>query len=148
MAPEVALNGFYNLKCDSFSFAIVFWQICALQTPFAGYNIQDHADLVVGKGYRPKIERSWPFAWSQLMRTCWSTTINERLNFDEIFDDLNSELQDLNSRVNRHGHVEIKAKKKVKDVEETNLDVDTRKAFSDNEINFSTGEDGYNSEIV
>ena len=141
MAPEVALNQFYNLKADSFSFAIVFWQICSLTIPFAGYNVKMHADLVLGRGNRPKIERSWPFTWSQLIRTCWATDINERFDFDHIYDILDSELNDLTSYIGDKSHLDIKAKKKIKEVEEANLDVDTRKAFSDGEIAFSPSQE-------
>ena len=146
MAPEVALNQFYNLKADSYSFAMVFWQICSLQIPFAGYNVKMHADYVLGKGYRPKIERSWPIEWGSLIRTCWNTNISERFDFDHIYDLLNAEYQDLNSGVSDKSQLDIKAKKKVKEVEGKRLDVDTRKAFSDGEIAFLEKAEG--KEIV
>lgn len=146
MAPEVALNQFYNLKADSYSFAMVFWQICSLQIPFAGYNVKMHADYVLGKGYRPKIERSWPYEWGSLIRTCWDTNVNERYDFDHIYDLLNAEYEDLNSGVSDKSQLDIKAKKKVKEVEGKRLDVDTRKAFSDGEIAFLEKAEG--KEIV
>lgn len=136
MAPEVALNQFYNLKADSYSFAFVFWQICSLTIPFAGYNVKMHADYVLGRGYRPKIERSWPFTWSELVRTCWSSDIHERLSFDRIFEILDVELNTLKSQGGDANVGDVKAKKKVKEVEGANLDVDTRKAFTDVEIAF------------
>jgi serine/threonine protein kinase len=137
MAPEVALNQFYNLKVDTYSFAFVFWQICSLTIPFAGYNVKMHADLVLGRGNRPKIERSWPFAWAQLIRTCWSTDINERLDFNQICEILRDELGVLNNEVGDKNPSDIKAKKTKKDVEGVRLDIDTRKVFSDGEIEFS-----------
>jgi len=146
MAPEVALNQFYNLKADSYSFAFVFWQICSLTIPFAGYNVKMHADYVLGRGYRPKIEKSWPFTWSQLIATCWSTDINERLSFDRIFDILDAELTYLKTQNGEKNLGDVKAKKKVKEVEGANLDVDTRKAFTDGEVAFlevDGGDDPY-----
>lgn len=137
MAPEVAMNQFYNLKVDTYSYAFVFWQICSLTIPFAGYNVKMHADLVLGRGYRPKIERSWPFAWAQLIRTCWSTDINERLDFNQICEILRDELGVLTNQVGDNSPSDIKAKKARKDVEGAHLDVDTRKVFSDGEIEFS-----------
>jgi len=138
MAPEVALNQNYNLKADSYSFAMVFWQICSLQVPFAGYNVKMHADLVLSKGYRPKVERSWPFTWGRLMSTCWSSNINERFDFDEIFNILDAELDTLyrngGSGVGDKRHGSIKAKKKEKEVEGVNLDIDTRKTFTDGDL--------------
>lgn len=129
MAPEVAMNQFYNTKADSYSFAIVFWQLCSLTVPYAGYNVRSHADLVVGRGHRPKIERSWPVSWSHLMTTCWSTDIRSRLDFDRIVEALNDEYEVLISRRNGGKLKDVRAKRKNKvDAEEIELklDVDTR----------------------
>jgi serine/threonine protein kinase len=133
MAPEVALNQNYNLSADSYSFAIVFWQICSLTVPYAGYNVRMHSDLVVGKGYRPKVERSWPYVWSSLMATCWSTVVDERLNFDEILKILEGEYDKLvTSRNGREGDIRAKRKRpgdsKNDESSALRLDVDTRKA--------------------
>ncbi len=136
MAPEVALNQNYNLTADSYSYAIVFWQICSLTVPYAGYNVRMHADLVVGKGNRPKIERSWPYEWSLLMTTCWSTVASERLGFDEILEQMEDEYDKLVHRANARDSdaAEIRAKRKNKKKDGNDesaalkLDVDTRKA--------------------
>lgn len=139
MAPEVALNQNYGLSADSYSFGIVFWQICALSVPYAGYNVRMHADLVVGRGYRPKIERSWPYKWSKLITNCWSTTVSERLRFGEIFGTLHEECQRL---IREHLDLNvIRAKKKNKNKKEIEkgvesqlkLDIDTRKSAFDND---------------
>jgi len=138
MAPEVAKNEFYNLKVDSYSFAMVFWQICSLQIPYAGYNVKMHADLVLSRGYRPKIEKSWPYSWCELMKQCWSSDINERLDFDNIYHICEIEFVKLTRMFSDKDPVDIKVKKKRKEIEGERLDLDTRKAFSDGEIDFST----------
>lgn len=84
MSPEVALNLPYNFQADTYSFGILFWQICSLCLPFNGYSRQMHAKFVIQKGYRPKLDTSWPPSWSSLMRTCWAADIHIRPSFDEI----------------------------------------------------------------
>lgn len=91
MPPEVALNLPYNFQADTYSFGILFWQICSLCLPFNGYTRQMHAKFVIQKGYRPKLDASWPPSWSSLMRTCWAADIHIRPSFDEIVQILDEE---------------------------------------------------------
>ncbi len=91
MSPEVALNLPYNFQADTYSFGILFWQICALYPPFNGYTRRMHAKFVIQKGYRPKLDASWPPSWSRLMRTCWASDIHTRPSFDEIVQILEEE---------------------------------------------------------
>eukprot|EP00980_Cylindrotheca_fusiformis_P011599 scaffold2744_cov136-Cylindrotheca_fusiformis.AAC.16 len=128
MAPEVALGDPYGQTVDSYSFGILFWQICSLQTPYAGMSTKGHAEQVVRAGCRPKPDRSWPLGWTDLMTRCWHPAMVERPHFEEIFLILDHQLEDLK---NLEGEVpsratEIKAKKKRKPVEAERLDVDTR----------------------
>lgn len=133
MAPEVALGEPYNQRVDSFSFGILFWQICSLQTPFAGFSTRMHADRVVRKGERPRVELSWPMSWSDLMNRAWHPDSNSRPDFDEIAVFLDDQVEELQ---NNEGEVpsrasEIKAKKKKKDTATARLDVDTRISTAD-----------------
>ncbi len=84
MSPEVALNLPYNFQADTYSFGILFWQICALRIPFSGFTRKMHAKYVIQKGYRPKLDESWPSSWSILMLNCWSRDLHHRPSFDEI----------------------------------------------------------------
>lgn len=131
MAPEVATNQNYNLLADSYSFSILFWQICALSVPYARHNVRSHAEFVIGRGERPKIYKSWPLAWSMLMASCWSKNINERRDFAEIVQNLTDE---YNALVLQNGQrpTDIKAKKKSKDDDiDTGLDLGHRRAYLD-----------------
>jgi serine/threonine protein kinase len=129
MAPEIAMNQCYDTKADSYSFAIVFWQLCSLAVPYAGFNVRRHADEVVGRGYRPGILRSWPASWGDLMTTCWQSDIESRLNFGEIFDRLHDEYEILVSHENGQNVADIRGKKK-RDADDfhisNKLDRDTR----------------------
>lgn len=93
MAPEVALNKPYSLSVDAYSFGVLFWQLCALTVPYSGYSCKMHAELVVGKGYRPKPDKSWPESWTSLMRSCWAEDHSNRPTFSEIFRVMNEELE-------------------------------------------------------
>jgi serine/threonine protein kinase len=59
MAPENALGKPYNETADTFSFAILFWQICSLETPYEGYSMAMFQKNVIKAGTRPKINLEW-----------------------------------------------------------------------------------------
>lgn len=136
MAPEVALGKPYDKRVDTYSFGILFWQICALTTPFAGYSCKMHADLVVGKGFRPKSDSSWPSPWTELMKRSWSSEVHTRPDFEHIVNILDEEIEDLLREDElspgpgrRFSHIHARKKKTFrikaqKDGEQ--LDVDTR----------------------
>ena len=130
MAPEVAKDEPYNMTVDSYSFGIIFWQICSLTTPFAGYSQKMHAEKVVQKGERPHPDPTWPLGWVNLMQECWSSDASLRPGFDSIVETLQEVYVDviqddgvIPTRAN-----EIKAKKRKQKVSPENhrLDVDTR----------------------
>lgn len=135
MAPEVALGRPYDERVDAYSFGILFWQICALTTPYSGYSCKMHADLVVGKGYRPKPDSSWPLPWTDLMKRCWSTDVFARPDFENIVQVMDEEIEEMLredgmiQQEGRAGHIHARKKKTYrikaqKDGER--LDVDTR----------------------
>ena len=59
MAPEVALGKTYNDTCDTFSFAILCWQMFSLETPYEGFNVKMFERSVIKGGARPKIDEKW-----------------------------------------------------------------------------------------
>lgn len=95
MAPETALGQPYDQRVDTYSFGVLFWQICALAIPYSGYTCKMHSDLVVHKGFRPKPDGSWPIPWTDLMRRCWDATIQARPSFTEILDVLDAEIEEM-----------------------------------------------------
>jgi serine/threonine protein kinase len=128
MAPEVARGDPYDQRVDAYSFGILFWQICSLQTPYAGLSTGGHSERVVQGGQRPKPDRSWPLNWTDLMTRCWNSAMVERPEFDEISLCLEQQLEEMR---NNEGEVpsrasEIKAKKARKATATERLDVDTR----------------------
>lgn len=90
MAPEVALKKSYNFSADTYSFGILLHQIISMETPYRGFNIQLHRDLVIGRGVRPTIPDKWPDAWASLVRRCWSKDLFERPRLGRVLDELRS----------------------------------------------------------
>ena len=120
MAPEVALSHPYNATVDSYSFAILMWQVCSLQIPFDGYTCKMHSDLVVHRGYRPCLEEeedttttnynrhsnsntnttfspasSWPCTWKECMKHSWSSRISDRYSMKYIYSLLRVEVEKI-----------------------------------------------------
>lgn len=86
MAPEVALRKRYNLAVDVYSFAILLWELCSLEKPFSGFTEMQHMNLVVTKGYRPKLDsvKSWPVGMKEILTKCWDGDMNERPDFKGV----------------------------------------------------------------
>jgi len=111
-----------------------FTQICALTTPYSGYSCKMHADLVVGKGYRPKPDSSWPLPWTDLMKRCWSTDVFARPDFENIVQVMDEEIEEMlredgMEQEGRAGHIHAKKTKahRIKAQKDgERLDVDTR----------------------
>ena len=132
MAPEVARREPYNTKADSYSFGVLFWQICSLAKPYVFLNERTHAQQVVQHGLRPNPDKSWPYSWIALMTTAWDVNPSKRPNMNEIVQQLQISIEDMSMEDNviPSRASEIRAKKKRKKVSRDNriLDVDTRLA--------------------
>jgi hypothetical protein len=91
-APEVVLCKEYGLSADVFSYAILFWQVMALEMPFTKYDTDQHFTRVVLKGERP---RKLPFLSPMvtlLLEECWSGDRSARPGFKRICETLKAEL--------------------------------------------------------
>jgi len=146
MAPEVAKGEPYNQSVDAYSFGILFWQICSLQTPFAGMSARIHAEKIIQKGERPTPDRSWPLSWIDIMTRSWEPEKTRRPEFDEIAVILDQQVDDMRGN---DGEIpsratEIKAKKRNKPVATQRLDVDTRISTNDDGPSFKN----YGQEVV
>lgn len=85
MAPEVARRLLYGLPCDVYSYAIILWELMALETAFKDETIDTHARKVYGfRNYRPKIKACWPSTLQQLIEECWCVDTSVRPPFSCI----------------------------------------------------------------
>mmetsp|Transcript_7511 Transcript_7511/g.11057 ORF Transcript_7511/g.11057 Transcript_7511/m.11057 type:complete len:371 (-) Transcript_7511:217-1329(-) len=95
MAPEVSLDLMYDEKVDAYSFGILLWQICDLSVPFPGFTRKKHAELVIGKGERPRIDPSWQPGLALLISNCWAMDSYTRPDFGRIITALEEEIRVL-----------------------------------------------------
>eukprot|EP01031_Cornospumella_fuschlensis_P025890 gene25890-31264_t len=84
MAPEVALRQPYTEKVDVYSFGIMLWQMARDRVPFKGYNKDNFIKQVVIGGERPKLDSSWPHAFTDLLTRCWYKDAKVRPSFEAI----------------------------------------------------------------
>ena len=152
MAPEVAMEMPYNESCDVYSWGILYWQVCALQTPFANYSTRQHAEKVVHGGQRPNPDKSWPRPWRELQQECWQAFAGLRPTMQHVLEQITAFGQALGDgddddmavdveHGDAHGGLvlqestdtsRIKAKKKKKTTVDEHLDVDTRLGYTNN----------------
>ncbi|KAJ7370422.1 hypothetical protein OS493_032312 [Desmophyllum pertusum] len=88
MAPEVIQSMPISEACDTFSYAVVLWEMLTQEVPFKGILGVQVAWLVVVEEERLTIPSSCPGKFSKLMNKCWLTDPKERPNFQEILTEL------------------------------------------------------------
>lgn len=89
MAPEVCITNRYGLSADVYSFGLVLWHLCTLQTPFQKhFDRQKHLQLVVRQGKRPKVPSFLSPELRQLITRCWSVNPAERPGTEEVYQTL------------------------------------------------------------
>jgi hypothetical protein len=103
MAPEVVLCKEYGLSADVYSYAILFWQVMALELPFAKYDFDKHFSKVVLKGERPKRLSFLSPMVETLLEESWSGDKTARPGFKRINEVLKGEL----AIVEKSGNAEL-----------------------------------------
>lgn len=101
MAGEVALRQPYNEKVDVYSYGILLWQMAKDKVPFKGMNRADFMNLVVKKGVRPKIDKTWPKDFSDLLEACWHVDFTQRPSFEMVSHSLTRQLLQVDPKLNR-----------------------------------------------
>eukprot|EP00551_Chaetoceros_affinis_P005971 CAMPEP_0203666152 /NCGR_PEP_ID=MMETSP0090-20130426/3231_1 /ASSEMBLY_ACC=CAM_ASM_001088 /TAXON_ID=426623 /ORGANISM="Chaetoceros affinis, Strain CCMP159" /LENGTH=815 /DNA_ID=CAMNT_0050529939 /DNA_START=31 /DNA_END=2478 /DNA_ORIENTATION=+ len=92
MSPEVALCIPYGKPADVYSFAILLWEVLALDQPYKGYGHEKHAKDVVQKGKRPEILNKWPTFIKTLISESWAANPSSRPDFNRICSIIKGEL--------------------------------------------------------
>eukprot|EP01136_Pigoraptor_vietnamica_P022381 Opistho-1_new@73452 len=90
MSPEVAAGLACTEKSDTFSFAVMMWEIATRKIPYRGLldtlkdPEEDFISLLVEKNLRPTVPPNCPSAYAALMTQCWQRNMNKRLSMDEV----------------------------------------------------------------
>jgi len=87
MAPEILDVRPYNNKADVYSYGITLWQMFAREKPWTHVPVWNIPVLVIS-GQRPTCPDNMPKEYAQLVRSCWSASIDERPNFHSVIDQL------------------------------------------------------------
>jgi hypothetical protein len=98
MSPENVQGKPYNLSTDVYSWAMIMWNILALEPPFALYSEQMIIDRVCNRGYRPKIFSTWSSRMSKIIGRSWSANTKDRPSFTEISVELKIECDEVESK--------------------------------------------------
>lgn len=92
MAPEVFKGFPYNHKADVYSFGLLLWQICSLDTPYDKFSYDMLAEQVMYGHKRPGIHAEWPTLVKSLITNSWDHEFMERPECEEICKSLKSEI--------------------------------------------------------
>ena len=99
MAPEVASYKDYGLAVDVFSFAILLWEICALEPPFKT------PPKIIPRWRRPALTKIASVPLRRLLQQCWHYDPNRRPTFAEIVPQFESTCSDSGTAVEATGSV-------------------------------------------
>jgi len=84
MAPEVIQSMPVSEACDSYSYAVVLWEMLTREIPFKGMEGVQVAWVVVVQEERPTIPTTCPPKFAELLKKCWLTDPKLRPTFVEI----------------------------------------------------------------
>jgi len=87
MAPELFQKRQYDEKVDVFAFGALLWELVMREVPFDGLEAADIKDKV-GKGEHLKLRPNMDQKLSQLINSCREVKSDQRLNFDQIVQNL------------------------------------------------------------
>ena len=92
MAPEVAIGEQYNEKCDSYSFALLLWEILELERPFSSFKTLSDMELVWNAPCtRPVLNKCWSEEIQVLLKQAWTHDVRKRLSMKQIMEKLHKE---------------------------------------------------------
>eukprot|EP00934_Nitzschia_sp_Nitz4_P005145 Nitzschia sp. Nitz4//scaffold45_size130396//74453//75795//NITZ4_003456-RA/size130396-snap-gene-0.127-mRNA-1//1//CDS//3329552419//5135//frame0 len=92
MAPEVALGEPYNLSADIYSFAILFWELVALEKAFGKLSQEEHKKTVIHGLERPPLKREWRPEIHSILQSCWTRNPRDRLNAKDLYNQLREQV--------------------------------------------------------
>lgn len=92
MAPEVALGEPYNLSADIYSFAILFWELVALEKAFGKLSQEEHREKVIQNNERPPLKREWKPAIQYILQSCWKRNPKERVSAADLYKTLKEQV--------------------------------------------------------
>lgn len=91
MSPEVLQEMKYTPACDVYAFSLITYEILSGQKPFNDLNFSQLALKVGIKGFRPKLNKSIPKSFRNLLEMCWDQKPECRPTMNEVVDMLKND---------------------------------------------------------
>lgn len=104
MAPENYAGRRYDQRVDTFSFAVVAYELLSRSRAYEGLHLTSEqiAGAVAAKGLRPALPARWPGGVRGLLSRCWAHDACERPAMGEV-------LSELGAFRDAHGDAELEA---------------------------------------
>lgn len=85
MSPEVYKDLPYTETCDTYSFAVMVWEMLTLNKPYDNMGTLDRlVQRVFERGQRPRIPSAWPLVLRKLMKKGWEHDAAKRADMGTI----------------------------------------------------------------
>ncbi|RHZ76555.1 hypothetical protein Glove_196g36 [Diversispora epigaea] len=95
IAPEVLNKYQYSQASDIYSVGIIMWVISTGKRPFSNRAYDSELTADIFNGLRPKIDKSTPQCYIELMEKCWLKDPSERPSAETIYDTSEKWIEDL-----------------------------------------------------
>ena len=94
MSPEIFLLQPYGLSSDMHSYAMLFWEVCCLEVPYANAMTKEGIqDMMIKGKIRPSLGRIASPAMRDLLKQSWIPEPIKRPDFSWIVQEIEKELQ-------------------------------------------------------
>ena len=91
MSPEVYKDLPYTNTCDTYSFALLVWEMLTLKKPYEDMGTIDRlVRRVFERGHRPRIPSSWPPGLRDTIQKGWEHDLSKRANMASVARSLQS----------------------------------------------------------
>ena len=92
MSPEVGKGEPYNEKCDTYSFALLFFELMALERPYPNFTLEELQATVWNEPHvRPDLDELWPEEIVNILKLAWTNDLRKRLPMASVKEKLHKE---------------------------------------------------------
>ena len=81
--PTSAKEQSYDETADTYSCAMLVWEMASGRRPFEGYDEYVYMRNVVEKHVRPSLPEWWPADFREVVRSCWAPAPAKRMRLAE-----------------------------------------------------------------
>ena len=93
LAPEVIKHARSSKYSDVYGYGIVLWELATREEVYQGLETTQIIAKVANESLRPPVPMDCP--WKHLMVKCWEERPQDRLEFNDVVEELNTISRDL-----------------------------------------------------